>query len=256
MLLLMDPSRPDPAPEQQMTLLEHVTELRLRLFRALAGLAVGTLIGSFFTTRAIEVLIAPVGENVQIIAVSPTAPPIIFFKVALLLGLLIALPYILYQFYAFLRPGLFPHERKFLLLSVPGVLILFALGVAFTLSVLIPFSMPVLMGFLQNVVTPTYTLEEYLAFVTTLLLWMGLLFQTPLVMYTLARLGLVKPTNLRRARKMVIFLSAVVAAIITPTTDPFTMLLVTGPFVVLYELGIFLAALALRQRRERTRTTP
>ena len=246
----MNPAKPDPDPDHGMTLLEHVTELRLRLFRALAGLTVGAIIGSFFTTRAIKILTAPLGEDVQIIAVSPTAPPIIFFKVALLLGLLIALPYILYQLYAFLRPGLFPHERKFLLLSVPGVIVLFALGMVFTLGILIPFSMPVLMGFLQGIVRPTYTLDEYLAFVTTLLLWMGLLFQTPLVMYTLARLGLVKPTNLRRARKMVIFLSAVVAAIITPTTDPFTMLLVTGPFIVLYELGILLAGLALRQRRE------
>lgn len=235
--------------EQEVSLLEHITELRLRLFRAIAALLVGAMIGSFFTSRVIEILTAPLGD-VQIIALSPTAPPIIFFKVALLLGLLISLPYILYQIYAYLKPGLFPHERQLLLLSVPGVMLLFALGVAFTLTILIPLSMPVLMGFLRDVVTPTYTLEEYLAFVTTLLLWMGLLFQTPLVLYTLARLGVVKPTNLKRARKMVIFLAAVVAAIITPTTDPFTMLLVTGPFIVLYELGIVLAGMALRQRRE------
>ncbi|HQJ10783.1 MAG TPA: twin-arginine translocase subunit TatC, partial [Anaerolineae bacterium] len=182
------------------------------------------------------------------------APPIIFFKVTLLLGLLITLPYILYQLYAFVAPGLFPHERKFLLQSVPGVILLFMLGVAFTLLVLIPFSIPVLTGFLSDVVTPTYTLEDYLSFVTTLLLWMGLLFQTPLVMYTLARLDIVQPARLKQLRKLVIFLAAVLAAVITPTTDPFTMLLVTGPFIILYELGLLLARLALRQRRTASST--
>lgn len=242
--------------DHQMTLLEHITELRTRLFRIIVALLVGALIGSFFTTRAIQILTTPAGDKVQIIAVSPTAPPMVFFKVALLLGLLISLPYILYQFYAFLTPGLLEHERKFLLLSVPGVIILFAMGVTFTMTVLIPLSVPVLMGFLQDVVMPTYTLDEYLAFVTTLLLWMGLLFQTPLVMYTLTRLGVVKPTNMRRARKMVIFLSAVVAAIITPTTDPLAMLLVTGPFIVLYEFGILLAGVALRQRQKPAAKVP
>lgn len=243
------------ARDRERPLLEHLAELRLRLLRIVIALMIGAAIGSSFTAKAIEVLTAPVGD-VELIAVSPTAPPIIFFKVALLLGLLITLPYILHQIYTFVAPGLFPHERRFLALSVPGVIILFASGVAFTLLVLVPFSVPVLMGFLQDIVTPTYTLEDYLSFVTTLLLWMGLLFQTPLVMYTLARLGVIKPANLKRLRKLIIFLAAVAAAIITPTTDPFTMLLVTGPFIVLYELGILLAGVALRQRREPAAKAP
>ncbi|MBN1920266.1 MAG: twin-arginine translocase subunit TatC [Anaerolineae bacterium] len=235
------------AKQEERPLLEHITELRLRLLRIVVALIVGATISSFFTPRALEILTDPVGD-IELLAISPTAPPIIFFKVALLLGLVLTLPYILYQIYAFVAPGLFAHERKFLLLSVPGIVVLFALGIAFTLLVLVPFSIPVLQGFLPNIVTHTYTLQDYLSFVTTLLLWMGLLFQTPLVMYTLARLNIIQPTNLKRLRKLIIFLAAVMAAIITPTTDPFTMLLVTGPFIVLYELGILLASLAMRQR--------
>lgn len=232
---------------QERPLLEHIAELRLRLLRIVVALILGATISSFFTPRALEILTDPVGD-IELLAISPTAPPIIFFKVALLLGLVLTLPYILYQIYAFIAPGLFTHERKFLLLSVPGVIVLFAAGIAFTLLVLVPFSIPVLQGFLPNIVTHTYTLQDYLSFVTTLLLWMGLLFQTPLVMYTLARLNVIQPANLKRLRKLIIFLAAVMAAIITPTTDPFTMLLVTGPFIVLYELGILLASLALHQR--------
>ncbi|OQA23198.1 MAG: Sec-independent protein translocase protein TatC [Chloroflexi bacterium ADurb.Bin360] len=241
--------------DRERPLLEHITELRLRLLRIVVALIIGATISSFFTPRALEILTDPVGD-IELLAISPTAPPIIFFKVALLLGLVLTLPYILYQIYAFIAPGLFTHERRFLLLSVPGVIVLFAAGIAFTLLVLVPFSIPVLQGFLPNIVTHTYTLQDYLSFVTTLLLWMGLLFQTPLVMYTLARLNVIQPANLKRLRKLIIFLAAVMAAIITPTTDPFTMLLVTGPFIVLYELGILLASLALRQRHKRTTDAP
>jgi len=234
--------------EDKLTLLEHIQELRKRLFRAIIALIVGAIIGSLITNPAIRILVSPLREA-DVIVLSPTEAPIIYFKVALFLGFVIALPYIAYQIYAFVRPGLYPKEQKIFLLAVPTVFILFLLGATFTLTILIPFSIPVLMGFLQEVVTPTYSLEQYLSFVTTLLFWMGLLFQTPLVIYILARVGIVEPKTLKQARKVIIFLAALVAAVITPTTDPVTMLLVMGPFVVLYEVGIVLAGVAMRQKR-------
>jgi sec-independent protein translocase protein TatC len=234
--------------KQNLTLLEHIAELRTRLFRVAIALLVGTLIGTLFSDDAIAILGRPMGET-ALIVLSPTEAPVIYFKVALFLGFVIALPYILYQVYAFIVPGLYPNERKFFLLAIPAVVVLFALGATFTLTILIPFSLPVLMGFLQGVVQPTYSLQEYLSFVTTLLFWMGLLFQTPLVLYALARVGVVRPDQLKKARKLIIFGAAVVAAVITPTTDPVTMLLVTGPFIVLYEIGLVLARLAQRQKK-------
>lgn len=234
--------------EDKLTLLEHIQELRKRLFRAIIALIVGATIGSLITNPAIRILVSPLREA-DVIVLSPTEAPVIYFKVALFLGFVIALPYIAYQIYAFVRPGLYPKEKKIFLLAVPTVFILFMLGATFTLTILIPFSIPVLMGFLQEVVTPTYSLEQYLSFVTTLLFWMGLLFQTPLVIYILARVGIVEPKTLKQARKVIIFLAALVAAVITPTTDPVTMLLVMGPFVVLYEVGIVLAGVAMRQKR-------
>lgn len=233
--------------ELHLTLLEHLGELRWRLLRAAVAVLAGTIAGSFITTPVIKMLVQPLGEG-QIVTLSPTEAPLAYFRVALFLGVLLALPYVLYQLYAFAAPGLRSHERALLLVGFPAVLLLFTLGALFTMTVLVPISLPLLMAFLQDVVQPVYSLERYLAFVTTLILWMGLLFQTPLVLYAAARLGLVKPDALRRARKMVIFLAALAAAIITPTTDPITMLLVTGPFVALYEVGLLLARLAARQR--------
>ena len=237
----------DPTQAQEMSLLEHIGELRMRLIRTVIALVIGTLIGMLFSNRVIEVLVWPLRES-QLIVLSPTEASVIYFKVALFLGFLIALPYILYQIYGFLAPGLLPKERRLLLLGIPGVIVLFALGTLFTMTILVPFSMPVLMGFLQDVVQPTYSLELYLSFVTTVLFWMGLLFQTPLVVYGLARAGIVAPEGLTKARRLIIFAAALLAAVITPTTDPVTMLLVTGPFLVLYEVGIVLARLAVRQR--------
>jgi len=191
-----------------------------------------------------------------VIVLSPTEAPLIYFKVALYLGAIMALPYILYQIYAFVAPGLYPKERNLFLIGIPAAMLLFVLGTLFTLFIIIPFSMPMLMTFLQDVVQASYSLDEYLAFVTTLLLWMGLLFQTPLVLYGVARAGLITPDKLSKIRKLVIFLAAILAAVITPTTDPVTMLLVTGPFIVLYEIGIILAKVAVRQRRHTaSRTT-
>ncbi len=231
---------------EKLTVLEHLQELRSRLFRALFALFLGIGIGLLLTKRVIDFLIRPVQDHV--IVLSPIEGPLKYFEVTLSLGLIIALPFIVYQIYAFARPGLYPQERKVVLFAIPGVVLFFLLGTAFTLLVLIPLSMPMLSGFLGDLVTPTYSLDEYLSFVTTLLLWMGLLFQTPLVLYVLARLGIINPHTLKRARRMVIFLAAVVAAVITPTHDPVTMTLVLVPFVALYELGVLLTGLAMKQR--------
>ncbi len=241
-------------PKNEMTLFGHLEEFRSRLFRAIIALLVGSLLGSIFTPRVIEFLVAP--AEGQIVVLSPTEGPVIYFKVALLLGLTLSLPYLMYQLYAFVGPGLLPNERRLFLMTIPLVAVLFITGGAFTVTILIPLSIPVLKGILGDIVTAAYSLDAYLSFVTTLTMWMGLFFQTPLVIYILVRLGFVKPETLKRARKFVIFAGAVVSAIITPTTDPFTMLLVTGPFIVLYEVGLLLGRLAVRQRRKSAPETP
>jgi sec-independent protein translocase protein TatC len=230
------------------TLLEHLVELRRRLIHAVAAVVVGTLLGTLITSRAIKILVRPV-EDVDLIVLGPTEGPITYFKVTLYLGLLLALPYVLYQVYRFVAPGLYPRERRIVLLGIPTAVLLFALGGAFALGVLVPVSIPVLRSFLSDVVQHQYSLPQYLNFVTTLLLWMGVLFQTPLVLYLLTRVGLVTPQTLGQARRYVIIGAAILAAVVTPTTDPLTMLLVMGPFVVLYEAGLLLARLAMRQRR-------
>ena len=236
--------------ETEMTLLDHIQELRKRLFRSVVAIILATVAASLVVDYVVVWLVKPLG-GASVVALSPTEAPMTYFKIALVLGFGVSLPYILYQIYTFMAPGLFANERKTFWLGLPAVVVFFILGALFTLQILVPVSMPVLMGFFGTVVTPTYSLEKYLSFVTTLVLWMGILFQTPLVIYVIALLGVVTPKQLSQGRRLVIFIAAIFAAVVTPTTDPITMLLVTGPFVVLYEFGILLARLAARQRARR-----
>ncbi len=237
--------------DTELPLLEHIAELRQRLLRSILAIILGAGVGLVITPPVLRWLVRPL-KGGEVIVLSPTEAPVIYFKVALLLGFVLALPYILYQLYAFVEPGLKPNEKRPFIIGIPAAIALFLLGALFTLQVLIPLSMPVLMGFLANIVKPNYSLEEYVSFVTILIFWMGLLFQTPLVIYFLARMGWITPERLSRLRKIIIFVAAFVAAAITPTTDPVTMLLVTGPFLILYEAGILLAKLAVRQRARAT----
>ncbi len=229
--------------EARMGILEHLEELRRRLLRAVIALLIGAVIGTLLTPMTLEALIAPLGEQAPV-ALSPTEAPAVFFKVAVVIGVVIAMPVIVYQVFQFVRPGLRPQEIRYVMLGVPAASVSFALGVLFAIKVLIPAAIPFLQGFLSGIVQQLYSIERYIAFVGNILLWAGLVFETPLVMYFLAKLGVVTSEGFAKARRLVIVGAAAGAAIITPTTDPVNMLLVMGPFLLLYEVGILLARLA------------
>jgi sec-independent protein translocase protein TatC len=226
-----------------MSILEHLSELRNRLLKAIIALAVGVVAGTFLTPRVLKFLVAPLGDQVPI-AIAPTETPAVYFKVSLVIGLVFGMPVIVYQLFRFVAPGLEPHEKRYLLIGAPIAAVSFAAGVAFAALVLIPAAMPFLRGFLAGIVEQRYSINRYISFVSTVLLWAGLVFETPLVMFFLAKLGVATPSGFAKARRVVVIGAAAGAAVITPTTDPINMLLIMGPFLLLYELGILLARLA------------
>jgi sec-independent protein translocase protein TatC len=226
-----------------MSILEHLSELRDRLLRAIIALAIGVVIGTFLTPRVLKLLVRPLGDQVPI-AIAPTETPAVYFKVSIVIGLVIAMPVIVYQLFRFVAPGLEPHEKRYLLVGAPAAAVSFAAGVAFAALVLIPAAIPFLRGFLADIVEQSYSINRYISFVSTVLLWAGLVFETPLVMFFLAKLGVATPSGFAKARRVVVIGAAAGAAVITPTTDPINMLLIMGPFLLLYELGIVLARLA------------
>ena len=231
----------------KMSILDHLGELRDRLIKSVVALLVGTVLSLAFTPRLLEFLIAPMGGK-QPISLKPTESIIIYFKVALVAGAVLAMPVIIYQFLMFILPGLTKDEKKYLRVIVPGASLLFATGVAFATFVMLPFTIKYLQSFLADIIQPTYSIDYYISFVTTLMFWVGVIFETPLIIAFLARLGVISPKMLSSNRKYAIVLIAILAAVITPTPDPVNMALMMVPLVVLFEVGIILARIVYRPR--------
>lgn len=236
-----------PMDERRMTVWEHLSELRMRLIRAMLAVIVGLIVGVFLTRPFLELLILPLGEN-RPQSLRPAENILVFFKVDLILALVLAMPVIIYQLFAFILPGLTPTERRYVITISAAAALLFATGVAFASLVMLPFTLQYLQSFLSDLIRPSYSIEYYISFVTNFVFYVGLSFELPLVLAGLARLGIVSPDQLRRGRRFAIVIIAVVAAIITPTPDPFNMTIVMVPLLLLYELGILLARLTYRPR--------
>ncbi len=235
--------------DQELTLVEHLLELRSRLVKAMLALVVGTALSWVIAEPVLRLIIQPLGGTPQ--AIRPTENIMVYFKVMLILGVTIAMPVIVYQFIRFLLPALLPHEKKYLNFLIPGATLCFASGVAFAALVMLPGMVTFMQSFLADIVENRWTIESYVSFVTFVMFWMGILFQMPLVIFFLAKLGVVTPRQLGQARRWAIMASAVVAAVVTPSHDPINMLLLMVPLVVLYELGVFLARFAqTREQKE------
>ena len=231
------------AEERQLTIIEHLEELRDRLIKSVIALTVTTLFSFIFARRFLEILIAPMGETPPVSS-SPTTSIVVFTKVALISGVALAMPVLVYQLIGFIAPGLTSQEKRYLYFVLPGATLSFVIGVAFAYFVMVPTAIPFLKGFLSDIIEPNWFIDKYISFITSLLLWVGISFETPLLIFFLAKLGIVTPAALSRNRKYAILVISVLAAIITPTPDPFNMILVMLPLILLYEIGILLAKLA------------
>ena len=235
---------------------DHVEDLRSHLLRMLLGLSVA-VIGSFwFTLPLMEYLARPVKGLASLQAIEVTEEIGVFMRVALTSGIAIALPYIAFEIWLFAAPGLKPREKKFGLFGIPLATILFAIGVAFTFYVLIPAALPFLGSF--TAISQFWTAKEYFGFITGLMLWIGLFFEFPLLVYVLTSIGLVKPSMLAQQWRLAVVVIAILAAAVTPTVDPVNMSLVMLPMILLYFISIGLSkiAFAARSRKESAAETP
>jgi sec-independent protein translocase protein TatC len=236
-------SAPPPDPEDlvRMSLVEHLEELRDRLIKSAAALAITTALSLVIAKQVLNAFRALLPGEAPLQAFTPTETYVVYFKVALLCGLALAMPLIVYQILAFIVPGLTKQERRWLYVVAPGAGLLFLAGLLFAYFVILPFGLPILQGFLSDVVVQQWRLDYYISFVVRFLMITGLIFETPLVIYFLSKVGLITQQRLAQSRRYAIVVAAGTAALLTPTTDPFTMLLVMGPMILLYELGVFLA---------------
>jgi sec-independent protein translocase protein TatC len=239
------------APGRQQTILQHLNELRIRGTYAAVGVLVATAFSFLFAERLLEFLLQPYAasspDGATLQTLRPTEGIETYFKVSLLAGIVLAMPIILYQFWRFLEPGLHKHEKRYIYVFIPSALLLFGLGIAFAWYILAPAAIYFLSNFMPDVFNAEWTGQEYISFVTRLLLWIGLAFQMPILVYFVARMGLVTSRTMRDQWRVAVVAIAVLSAIITPSIDPVTMLLTMAPLAVLYLLSIGLAAVGQRQ---------
>jgi len=224
------------------TLLEHLNELRIRLFRAILALVMGVLFSAVFTDEILKYLITPYGTELQVLG--PTESVVIYFRVALMAGAIMVMPYITFQLFMFVAPGLNRKEKRWVYLSLPATTALFLVGVAFAWFIMVPTALGFLQDFESDIFRAEWTAERYIAFLTSILFWIGVAFEMPMVVYVLARLGILGPKPLARNWRLAVVLITIAAAFITPTVDPFNMLLVVAPLLALYLISILLAAIA------------
>ncbi len=236
--------------QQPSALIEHVTALRKHLTRMLIAVVIGIGICAAFTNQLIAFLAAPIGGIGMLQAIDPTETIGVFMKVALWGGFSIAVPYIAFELWLFAAPGLSARTRRSSLLAIPFTLVFFIGSMVFAYFIMLPTALPFLMHFMNVQTVPR--ISSYTNFVTSLLFWIGVAFEFPLVIYVLSIMGFVKPQMLVKQWRIAIILMAVLAAAITPTTDPVNMSLVMAPMIILYFLSILLSRMAVagRQRRQ------
>ncbi len=236
--------------DRSLSLREHLDELRIRLLIAALTWVVATSISFIFykhiirfLLRPAETLNSPAAGGAGLVFTEVTEMLAVTFKVALMSGVVLASPVILYQVIMFVAPGLTTRERRYLLAFMPGVLMAFVGGAAFAYFVLIPPAINFLLQLGSDIATPMIRIGNYVNLMVRLLFWMGVVFETPLVMFLLARLGIVSHRSLARWRRYWVVVAFILGAIITPTFDPINQILVAVPLIVLYEAGIWLAKL-------------
>lgn len=230
----------------EMSVLDHLEELRRRLIACLAAVGIATIVGFIFSEQFMQWLLRLVAEmpGITIQAIEIPEKFATSLRLSLIVGIALAMPVIVYQLWRFLRPALLPRERVYLRVGLPLIILFFAGGVAFSYFLALPAALGFLLRFGPAQVVTQPQLEPFLSFVATLLLWSGISFEMPILLFFLAKIHVVDWHRLSKWRRYAFLVICIVAAVITPTPDPVNMMIIAAPLYLLYEIGILLARLA------------
>jgi sec-independent protein translocase protein TatC len=251
------PVTPDADPGGQMTFFEHLVELRKRIINSLIAVAAGAGVGWFVAPHFVAWLTKPMLKALadqhltqQLVYTNPTGYLSLLITLSIYLGLVLASPVVLYQFWLFVAPALYRHERSATTGFLFSTVVLFLGGIGFGYFMMLPKVLKFLIGF-QGPVVPLISINEYFDLTLMVLLGAGVIFELPVLIFFLTLFGIVTPKFLFVNSKYAILVIAILAAIVTPTPDALTMLLVMAPMIVLYFLGIGVSALVVGKRNRR-----
>jgi sec-independent protein translocase protein TatC len=228
--------------ELQMSLLEHLDDLRKHIIKAVVGIILFSMVSFLIAEPVLELLARPIGGLDKLQSIAVTENITIIMKVSFLCGFVFSFPYTLFQVLTFIFPALKSKEKRYFLFFLPMGTLFFLSGVAFAYFVMLPSAIPFLVGILNVQTLPR--LDNYFQFVLSLIFWLGISFESPLLILFLAKMKIITAKQLLKNWKIAIVIIAILSAVITPTGDPINMALFMAPLIVLYLLSIFFAAFA------------
>lgn len=234
--------------DRKMSLMEHLEELRRRFIICILTVIACSIFSYFYSDKILAILKRPFPHS--LVFISPQEPFIITLKIAVFGGVIFALPMIIYQAWQFVSLGLKKKEKRYLLLYTPFSLLLFLSGAGFAYFVAIPVGLRFLLSFGVSSLEPMISISKYLSFITLMIFSFGIVFELPLVSLFLVKIGIVSPQFLAKKRKIAIIAIFVLAALLTPSIDAFTQILLAVPLLILYELSIWLAKMVVVERGE------
>lgn len=255
------------------TFWDHIEELRKRLILSIVFIAVGAAAGFYFAEDLLNIIEFPLRTTLHVSLHTPfitlitSAHPIklvflnpieaiwTYLKLGLIAGIVLTLPLVLYEIWLFIKPGLYPSERKYVRLFVAAAGIFFIVGGAFSFLIILPFAMKFLLSYGSAQLVPMLSVEQYVDFCLQFMLSFGLVFELPFVLLILSAMGIVSPKGLAEKRRYAIVGAFILGAVLSPSPDIFNQTLVAVPLILLYEVGIFLSALFIK-RREKTKEQP
>ena len=234
----------EPTDDGSMSLIKHLEELRYRIIRSLLAVFVGSAVSYYFMDIIMKYLTLPVGKLYYL---QPSEAFFTYLKVAVAAGFLLALPVVFYHVWRFFLPALTTGERKVIAILVPISVLLFFIGLAFSFFFVLPAAVKFFMGFGGEDLQAMFSVDRYFDFVLTFVLPFGFVFELPLVIVILGKMGIIGSAFLAKHQRTVIFLSFVIAAIITPTPDVFTQSMLALPMILLYEVGFLIVKYVMRK---------
>jgi len=239
-----------------MPFLDHLEELRWRLIKSILAVIISAAVVYYFSDTILGIMLRPYnqavstltnGESKKLIFLTPTGGFMIHLKLSIFAGLILAIPVVFYQIWQFVVPGLYDRERRYVPLVVFFSTICFLSGALFCYFFVLPYGLNFLLGYETRDLVATISVNEYLEFISMLILVFGVLFELPILSFFLTRIGFLTPAFMRHYRRHGIVVMFILAAILTPTTDVFSQLLLAGPLVILYEISILVSKFALKK---------
>ncbi len=235
--------------EKEMTFLEHLEELRWRIIYSIIGIVVGTILAWIFIDFLVDVvLLKPAKDSGAVLQnLRPFGQLFLYMQIAIMVGMIISIPNLFYQFWQFISPALRSKEKKYIFWIVVFSSICFLGGIAFAYFAMLPLTLKFAAEFGSESIKNEFSIDEYMSIIISVMLAAGLVFELPMISFFLSKLGILKPSFMKKYRRHSIVIIMILAAFLTPGADPVSQLVLAVPLVVLYEISIFISKISQKK---------